>query len=423
MSKEAHPTRLSRRLGVSDAVGIGLGAMLGAGAFAAPGPAAELAGSGILLALALAGFVAFANATSTARLAAVHPSAGGVYAYGRARISATAGFTAGWAFTAGKISSLVAMALTFGAYATPGAPRIGALAAVVALTLVNLAGVTRTAAAAKVGAAVVVAGLLLVCFLTLGSATADGSNLKPVTGDGGLRGILGAAGILFFAFAGYARIATLGEEVREPERTIPRAVPIALAIAFALYAATNAGALAVLGATNLSHSKAALVDAVKASGHAGFAPVIRTVAAIAALGVLLSLLAGVARTVFAMADDGELPRSLSAVHGERRVPHIAQAAVGAIVALAVLVVPTISAIATSSVCILTYYSIAHLSALRLSPDERRPSLLAPVGLIGCAALILSLPIGDVLTGLGLIAAGLIGRFLTGRSAGGEGLSA
>lgn len=409
MSASEPKTRLARKLGLADAVGIGLGAMLGAGAFAAPGPAAKLAGSGLLLALVLAGLVAWANATSTARLAAVQPEAGGVYSYGRARIGPATGFVAGWAFTAGKTASLVAMALTFGAYATPTEPRVGALVAVTTLTAVNLAGVTRTATAAKLGAAVVAAVLVAVAVATLSSSGSASANLTPLAGQGGVRGLLGAAGIMFFAFAGYARIATLGEEVRDPKMTIPRAVPLALAVAFALYLASTAGVLSVLGADRLAASAAPLADAAREAGGVTLAAVTRIGAAIAALGVLLSLLAGVARTVFAMAADRELPRMLAAVHGKRQIPHMAQAAVGGLTALLVLVVPTISAIATSSVCILTYYSIAHLSALRLPAGNHRPRLLAPFGLVGCALLALSLPWGDIAAGLGLIAAGLAGR--------------
>ncbi|MEI6446898.1 MAG: APC family permease, partial [Actinomycetes bacterium] len=331
--------------------------------------------------------------------------------YGRARIGATAGFAAGWAFTAGKISSLVAMALTFGAYAVPGQPRLGALAAVIALTAVNLAGITRTATAAKVGAVLVAVVLLAIAGATIGSSATDSGNLTPVTGYSGMQGVLGGAGIMFFAFAGYARIATLGEEVRDPKVTIPRAVPIALATAFVLYALAIGGSLLVLGPQGLADSSAPLADAVDAAGAGWLAPFVRAGAAVGALGVLLSLLAGVARTIFAMADDRELPHLLSAVHGGRRVPHIAQLAVGTIVAVLVLFVPTLAAIATSSVCILTYYSIAHLAALRLKPEDGRPLLLAPFGLFGCAAIGLSLPGEDVLAGLGLIALGLLGRAL------------
>ena len=383
--------------------------MLGAGAFAAPGPAAKLAGSGVLAALAIAGIIAFANATSTARLAALQPEAGGIYSYARARINPLAGFTAGWAFTAGKVSSLVAMALTFGAYVTPADPRTGGIAAVAVLIAINLAGVTRTATAAKFGAAAVGCVLLVVAAVTLSSSDANAANLSPLIGAGGLHGLLGGAGIMFFAFAGYARIATLGEEVRDPAVTIPRAVEVALVIAFALYLGTTSGALAVLGVDHLAASTAPLADAAKVAGGAPAAALARVGAAVAALGVLLSLLAGVSRTVFAMADDGELPQRLSAVDPKRSVPHVAQVMVGAITALLVLTVPTITAIATSSVCVLTYYAIGHLSALRLSPGERRPTALALFGLAGCVVIALSLPLNAVLAGTGLIVFGILVR--------------
>lgn len=402
-------SRLARRLGLGDAIAIGLASMLGAGVFVAPGAAAQQAGSGVLLATAVAGLVAWANATSTARLAALQPDSGGVYAYAGAHIGARTAFIAGWAFTAGKTSSLVAMALAFGAYATPDEPRLGAVAAVISLTAVNLAGVTRTATTARIGALVVVSVLIGFSVLALGSADAAVSNLEPLTGDGGIRGLLGAAGIMFFAFAGYARIATLGEEVRDPERTIPRAIPIALASTLLLYLATAAGALAVLGPEALSASVDPLAAAASEAGHGWGSIVIRAGAAVACAGVLMSLLAGVARTAFAMAADGELPRSLAVVHPTTRVPHVAQLTVGAITLLLVLAVPIVTAIAVSSTCVLTYYAIAHLSALRLEQRERRPSVLAPLGLIGCAVLALSLPVEDVAAGAALIAGGLVVR--------------
>jgi APA family basic amino acid/polyamine antiporter len=402
-------SRLARRLGLGDAVGIGLGAMLGAGVFAAPAPAARLAGSGVLAALVIAGLVAWANAISTARLAAVQPEAGGVYAFGRKRIGPTAGFTAGWAFTAGKIASLTAMALTFGAYAWPDQPRAAGLVAVAVLTAVNLAGVHRTAKAAILGAIFVGGVLVLAGGATIGSASATAESLRPILGTHGLHGLLGAAGVMFFAFAGYARIATLGEEVRDPERTIPRAVPIALITAFIIYALTTTGSLLVLGSAGLADSNAPLVDAARLAVGPWLGIAVRAGATVAILGVLLSLLAGVARTAFAMAADGELPKVLAAVHGRTQVPHRAQIAVGVLVSGLVLTVPTMDAIATSSLLILTYYSIAHLSALRLSVQQKRPRLLAPFGLIGCVALGLNLPGADVVTGLAILSAGLLAR--------------
>ncbi|MBO0914549.1 APC family permease, partial [Streptomyces laculatispora] len=224
------PDELQRRLGVPDAVMIGLGSMIGAGIFASLAPAARAAGSGLLLGLALAAAVAFCNATSSARLAALYPASGGTYVYGREQLGEFWGYLAGWAFIVGKTASCAAMALTVGSYIWPGQAHSVAVAAVVALTAVNYAGVQKSALLTRIIVAVVLAVLAAVVFASLTSSAVDTARLDIGT-DATAGGVLQAAGLLFFAFAGYARIATLGEEVRDPARTIPRAVPIALGIA------------------------------------------------------------------------------------------------------------------------------------------------------------------------------------------------
>ncbi len=229
------PDELRRRLGLSDAVVIGLGAMIGAGIFAALGPAARAAGSGLLLGLALAAVVAYCNATSSARLAARYPASGGTYVYGRERLGAFWGYLAGWAFVVGKTASCAAMALTVGAYAWPGQAHAVAVAAVVALTAVNYAGVRKSAWLTRVIVAAVLAVLAAVAVTALTSGASDMARLD-IGDDATVGGVLQAAGLLFFAFAGYARVATLGEEVRDPARTIPRAVPVALGITLVVYA-------------------------------------------------------------------------------------------------------------------------------------------------------------------------------------------
>ncbi|MGW6464505.1 APC family permease, partial [Streptomyces rubiginosohelvolus] len=228
------PEELRRRLGVVDAVVIGLGAMIGAGIFAALAPAADAAGSGLLLGLALAAVVAYCNATSSARLAARYPTSGGTYVYGRERLGDFWGYLAGWSFVVGKTASCAAMALTVGSYVWPGQAHAVAVAAVVALTIVNYAGVQKSAWVTRVIVAVVLAVLTAVAVATLTSGDADTVRLD-IGSDTTFGGVLQAAGLLFFAFAGYARIATLGEEVRDPSRTIPRAIPIALGITLFVY--------------------------------------------------------------------------------------------------------------------------------------------------------------------------------------------
>ncbi|MBD0707115.1 MULTISPECIES: APC family permease [unclassified Streptomyces] len=394
---------LRRSLGVLDAVVIGLGAMVGAGIFVALGPAAGAAGSGggLLAALGIAAVVAYCNAMASARLAAVHPQSGGTYVYGRERLGPFWGYLAGWAFTVGKTASCAAMALTVGAYAWPEQAHGVAVAAVVALTAVNYRGVQKSALLTRVLVTVVLTVLAVLVAVCLG---AGGSGPRPPGAEASFGGVLQAAGLLFFAFAGYARIATLGEEVRDPARTIPRAVPLALGLALLVYALVAWAVLAVLGAGALAHSPAPLTDAARAAGAAWLVPVVAVGAAVAALGSLLSLVLGVSRTALAMARDGHLPVALAAVHPRYRVPHRAEVAVGAVVAVVAATADVRGAIGFSSFGVLVYYGIANASAWTLGP-RRRP--LAALGLAGCGALALALPPGAVLAGAAVVAAGVV----------------
>ena len=396
---------MKRRLGVSDAVVIGLGSMIGAGIFAALGPAAGAAGSGLLPALALAAVVAYCNATSSARLAALYPQSGGTYVYGRERLGAFWGYLAGWAFVVGKTASCAAMALTVGAYLWPGQTHAVAVAAVAALTAVNYAGVQKSAFLTRVIVAVVLAVLAAVAVTALTSAGADAARLD-IGPDATVTGVLQAAGLLFFAFAGYARIATLGEEVRDPARTIPRAIPIALGITLAVYTLIAVAALTVLGPAGPADTAAPLTDTVRAAGASRLVPVVRVGGAVAALGSLLALILGVSRTTLAMARDRYLPHTLAAVHPRFGVPHRAELAVGAIVALLAATTDVRGAIGFSSFGVLAYYAIANASAWSLTEEEGRPNRLIPViGLAGCAALAFALPVSTVVSGTAVLVLG------------------
>jgi APA family basic amino acid/polyamine antiporter len=393
-----------RRLGVGDAVVVGLGAMIGAGVFGAFGPAAGAAGSGLLGALGLAAVVAYCNATSSARLAARHPESGGTYVYGRERLGPFWGYLAGWSFVAGKTASCAAMALTVGHYAWPGHARSVAVAAVVGLTTVNCLGVRKSAWLTRLIVAVTLAVLAACVTAGLTSSHADAARLAWSSADTTPRGLLQAAGLLFFAFAGYARIATLGEEVRDPARTIPRAVPLALGITLVVYAAVAVTLLAVLGPTALARSTAPLADAVRAAGAPALVPVARAGAAVAALGSLLALLLGVSRTTLAMARDRHLPHTLATL--TRAAPLRAEIAVGATATVLAATTDLRGAIGFSSFGVLLYYAVANASALRLSPAEHRPHPVIPVvGAVGCAALAVSLPAASVLSGLAVTAVG------------------
>ncbi|MVA77766.1 amino acid permease [Auraticoccus sp. F435] len=396
--------------------------MMGAGVFAAFGPAARSAGSALLLGLAVAAVVAYCNATSSARLAALYPESGGTYVYGRRRLGDFWGYLAGWGFVVGKTSSCAAMALTVGVYLAPGHPwlsRVLAVAAVVALTVLSYHGIQKTAWLTRLVVVLTLLTLALVVSAALLAAPARPGALALFP-DGfsaaDLHGVLQASGLLFFAFAGYARIATLGEEVRDPQRTIPRAIPLALGITLVIYAVVAVSALLAVGPDGLAAAGAPLRAVVEAGSWAAAAPLVQAGAAVAALGSLLALVLGVSRTTLAMARDRHLPAGLAAVHPRHQVPHRAELAVAAVVVVLVCAVDLREAIGFSSFAVLAYYAVANASAATLGPDEGRPPRVVPVlGLLGCLVLAFTLPMGSVVAGAGVLVVGALVRLVRRRT--------
>ncbi|HET6682639.1 MAG TPA: APC family permease [Gaiella sp.] len=413
MTPASTPATLRRRLGTFDAAVIGVGSMVGAGVFSAIGPAAEAAGSWLVLGLAIAAVVAYCNAVASAQLAAQYPLSGGTYVYGRERLGAWWGFAAGWCFVTGKTASCAAMALTFGAYVAPGSgivQRLLGILAVVALTAVTLRGIERTAQLTRWLVAVSVGVLVVTVAILLTSGETDVGRLT--IGEPDLYGILQAAGLLFFAFAGYARIATLAEEVRDPARAIPRAIVTALAAVLLLYFAVAVSALVVAGPDALAASSAPLRTAVELAGAHWAKPLVTAGAVVASLGALLALLAGVARTALAMGRNRDLPSRLAAVDPGRSVPVVAQLAVAVAVVLLVGTIDLRGMIGFSSFGVLLYYAVANASAWTQQGQARRwPRGLQAVGLAGCLALVVTLPLASVAAGAVVLGAGCVGRLL------------
>ncbi len=412
MTADSAQPGLARRLGTTDAVAVGLGSMVGAGVFAAFAPAAQVAGSWLLAGLAVAAVVAYCNATASAQLAAQYPTSGGTYVYGRVRLGSWWGFVAGWGFVLGKTASCAAMALTFATYAAPaGWRRPVAVAAVIVLTSVNYRGVTRTARLTRIIVSVVLSALAVVVAAAWLGASPDLARANPLsTSGGGWHGVLQSAGLLFFAFAGYARIATMGEEVRDPARTIPRAILTALGLAVAVYAVIALTVLSTLGPDGVAATPAPLAAAVEAGSWGWAAAVVRVGGAAASLGALLALIAGIGRTSLAMARERDLPGWLAAVHPRFKVPHHAEVLLGAVVCVLVLTVDLRGAIGFSSFGVLVYYLVANLSAWTQTGVHRRyPRALQLIGAVGCAALVLSLPLNAVLVGSAVLLAGVMYR--------------
>jgi basic amino acid/polyamine antiporter, APA family len=398
---DAVSSSLQRRLGTADATVLGMAAMLGTGVFAVWAPAAAAAGPWLLLAVVLAAIVATCNAASTADLAVAHPESGGGYVYGRERLAPGAGRLAGVAFLVGKTSSAAAAAGVFGTYVLPSQPLPAALLVIVAATVLNISGVRWTArgAYALVGGTLAVLMVVVVIGL-LGPDPAAASALanpdaEAVRGPGGGVGVLTAAALVFFAFAGYARIATLGEEVRDPRRTIRRAVALALGITLLTYLLVAAALMVGLGTDRLATEATPLVTVVDAGATSALGVLVRAGAAVAAGSALLSVLVGVSRTALAMARRRELPGGLATI-SSRGTPLRADLAGGLVtIGIAALAGP-VAAIALSACSVLVYYAVINVAALRLSPDERSwPRWTSELGLLLCVGLAALLPTRQV----------------------------
>jgi APA family basic amino acid/polyamine antiporter len=389
--------------------------MIGAGVFTAWSPAMQAAGWGALIGLVLAGGVAMCNATSSAQLAARHPESGGTYVYGRARLNPLWGFLAGWGFVIGKMASSAAVALTIGAYLWPEQIKAVAIAAVVLVTAINIGGLSRTAKVTRwlLGISLGTIALALISGWASSNLWITGSdlnwNLGTGAGPGGVFGILQSAGFMFFAFAGYARIATLGEEVIDPSTTIPYAIPRALAMVLAVYLLVGLSLMSIVGSDQIAATASPVRTMLEAGPLKWATPIVQAGVAVAAAGVLLNLVPGISRTMLAMARHGDLPQGFAHIDPRRSLPLRAELTVAAVVIALVAVMDLRGAIGFSGVAILTYYAITNAAALRLSATERQwPRAIAWIGLVGCVVLAVTLPVTQFLIA---ITVGMAGLFL------------
>lgn len=403
----ARDAALRPQLGFFDAVATGLAAILGAGIFAVIAPAAKIAGPALLVSFLVGAFVALCNALSSAQLASALPRTGGTYTFGRKMLGPWWGFSAGWMFLVANTVGPGAIALAFGGYLnavlTSLPARDAAVLAALAMTALNAAGIRRSVRVTDV--VVVLSVLSLLAVVVIGLPGGRASNLTPFA-PGGIRGVLRATGLLFFAYTGYSRIATLVEEVHQPRRTIPRATVIALGSATTLYLLVALAVLSVLGAPALSGSASPLQAAMSALGSGLGVAVVSAGALLTTFNEGLSDLLGVSRVAFAMGREADLPSSL-AVLGSGQNPWRSVVAVGVVSILVAAFAPFSSAVEVSSFGTLLYYCVANLSALRLTKEQRMfPRAVSLAGLAGCLTLAIALAPGDVELGLGVLLLGL-----------------
>ncbi len=427
--------RLRREVGLTGAVLLGLGSMVGTGVFVSIGIAAGVAGPAVVAATLVAALVATANGLSSAQLAAAHPVSGGTYEYGYLWLSPALGFSAGWMFILAKGASAATAALGLTGYVLdilgPEVSEAAAwrpwLAGAAALTVTAFVagGIRRSnrGNALVVGATLLGLLLLIVCSLPVvfGRGPGPFRPFLPAPGSGGTRALLHGSALMFVAFTGYGRIATLGEEVRDPRRVIPRAVAITMAGVSLLYLGVAVSGVGVLGAPAFGDAAvrtAAPLEAVAETlGVPGLPGVLAVAGVTAMTGVLLNLVLGLSRVLLAMARRGDAPRLFARVDEERASPVAAVWACGLAVAVMSLVGDVRTTWSFSAFTVLVYYAITNLAALRLPREKRMfPSWIPATGLLACLGLAFWVERRIWLLGLVLLALGLLGHLVARRRA-------
>lgn len=423
VDEESTSPALRRDVGLAGAILLGLGSMVGTGVFVSIGIAAGVAGPSLMAATFLAALLATANGLSSAQLAAAHPVSGGTYEYGYLWLSPAFGFTAGWMFLLAKSASAATAALGFGGYLLDVAGiewqwlhTVVAVLGALAITAFVAGGIRRSNRGNALVVGITLVGLLFLVLAAIPAAVPDGlGNFTPFLNgddDGGMHALLHGAALMFVAFTGYGRIATLGEEVREPRRVIPRAVILTMLVVTLLYLAVAFAGIGVLGADSFgaaAEGTAAPLEAVATATGVPLLPGIIAVAAITAMaGVLLNLVLGLSRVLLAMSRRGDAPRIFRRIDEKRRSPVAAVWACGLAIAAIASIGDVRAAWSFSAFTVLVYYAITNLAALRLPAEHRIfPRWIPAAGLIGCLSLAFWVEVRIWLTGLALLGIGLV----------------
>jgi len=391
---------LKRELGLGGAIITGLGSILGTGAFVSIALASGQWGDAVLVAIPVAGLVAMFSGLSSAYLAGRFPVAGGTYEYAYETLGPAFGFTAGWLFLLAKTASAASAALGVAEYLGRGDSRALAVGATVAVTLLVISGLRRTTAVNLVLVTVTVTALVVFAGAGIAGFSGLAMGLGERTGSVAAS-IFPTVAFLFVAYTGYGRVATLGEEVKEPARTIPRAVIVTLVIAGALYLGVELGGRAMGGPNWGSLLQLEAFTPARLLDHP-YRAIVTVGAVTAMVGVLLNLVLGLSRVWLAMGRRGDMPAGLARLDGSSQ-PLIAVLVSGTMVGLVSLIGDIGVAWSFSAFTVLLYYGITNLAAIRV--DRRRGTAWA--GLASCLLLSFFVTIQVWLVGAGLLLLGLI----------------
>lgn len=380
---------LKREIGLFDATALGIGAIIGSGIFVVTGIVAGIAGPAMVLSIIIAGVIAVFSAMSVAELGSYLPKEGGTYAYAQKLISPFAGFIAGWIWIFSNIFVGAAVSLGFAHYFVTLFPSIPVKVIAVAICLIFIIINYRGLKGSVLFNNILVMGkiLILLFFIAFGLGFLRSGSFTPLAPEGSM-GILSGAALIFFAYTGFARVTIMAEEVKDPEKTIPRSIYLALGISTIIYLLVSTVAIGLAGAPALAHSGSPLADAIGSTGSSGAVLVISVGAMIATASVLLTTIMGISRIVFSMARSQDLPLLFERIHPRFSTPHYAIVITGACMIAALLLADLALVIAVSTFAMLLYYLIANIAAIRIPRERRRyPSWIPGIGALSCVGLI------------------------------------
>jgi APA family basic amino acid/polyamine antiporter len=379
----------SRTLTKRNSLYLGLSSMIGAGLFYNLAPTSKISSYSSILGLLLASTLAFANASSSAQLASLYPQTGGTYLYANKVLGKLPGNIAGIVFILGKTVSCVAIALTLGNYISPIYGKELGVGLSVIVFLIGYKGITKTAALARWFVLIVISILAFFCIAIL--MTSSTNIAIPLLEGFSASNLFLSAAIWFFAFTGYSRLATYGEEIKNPETIIPSSILTGLGITVTIYLFVNWLSLAIIGPEVVANSNTPLLVAMDVSVMSDFSFLIVFASTIATASVFLALLPAISRIYVAMSRDGILPNMFSKIHNKNNSAYVSELFVLLTVVVGIYTINITNAIKLSAFFILIYYSLTNLSVINLEKNQRLyPVSIAYYGLLMCMVLGFSL---------------------------------
>ena len=377
--------KFKRTLTLKNSILLGLSSMIGAGLFFNISPTSKIASYSSIIGLIFAGTVAYANASSSAQLARIYPETGGTYLYAKNVLGKFPSLIAGYSFIIGKLISCVAVSLTLGNYLYPENPKIISLLFIFLVTLISYFGISKTIAIAKWFTYIII--LIIIFYLISVTSSENFSINMPITEGLSIENLILSASIWFFAFTGYSRLATFGEEVSNPEKIIPKAILTGLGITLFLYVSTSYATLGIVSPSIIENSSTPLKVAFDLSRFSEFSYLIIIASTIATGSVLLALLPGISRVLVAMSRDRKIPNYFKLIHPKQNSAYVADIFACLLVSAGILTFDVLPAVKLSAIFILIYYSITNLCSIRLKKSERIfPVMISIYGLVFCGTL-------------------------------------